>query len=236
MAVDTAADKGYCDFYFIRHLEAELPAKGKVLCGGSQPGSELDTGLTAQSKEHLEALTEKVAQLPSIAAIFSSPFKKTIETVQPSADRLKLTLILNPALDELNHGILMGMNSEEWKNHPSWKAYSKLSRLEKFTSHQIEGAESNCEAIDRVRAFCLKTAPQYLGKSVVCCSHDGAMRSLLNLATIEKIGGPLGSRSSADAAGQIPKHTKIEDTQHFENGEIFHVRFYLLSGRVETFH
>jgi len=125
------------------------------------------------------------------------------------------------------------MKSEEWKNHPSWKAYSNLSRLEKFVSHQIEGSENNCEVIDRVRAFCLKLAPHYLGKSVVCCSHNGAMRSLLNLAAIEKVAGPLGPRSAADAAQQISKDIKIEDAKHFEKGEIFHVRVYPLTQRIE---
>ena len=232
MTIETSTDKDYCDFYLIRHMESELPARGKVLYGGSAPGSELDTGLTPESIVQAKALAEKVAQLPNIAAVFSSPFRKTSETVQPAAERLKLPLtIVNRALDELNHGVLTGIQG--WKEHPSWKAYSKLSRVEKFVSRQAEGAESNCEVIDRVRAFCLKTAPEYLGKSVICCTDEGTMRSLLNLVAIEKIIRPLGNRSSAEAVRQIDKEIKIEDAKHFEKGEIFHVRVYPLTGRIE---
>lgn len=231
MTIETS---DYSDFYLILHLEAALPARGKVLCGGSAPGSELDTGLTPESTQQAKTLAEKVAQLPTVAALFSSPFRRTVETIQPAAERLKLPVtIVNHALDELNHGAFVGMKSEEWKEHPSWKAYSKLSRVEKFVSRQADGAETNCEVIDRVRSFCLKTAPQYLGKSVVCCTDDGAMRSLLNLAAIEKIVGPLGNRSSAEAVKQIPQEVKIEDAKHFKKGEIFHVRVYPLTGRIE---
>ena len=233
MTIETIAESDFCDFYFIRHLEAELPARGKVLCGGSAPGSELDTGLTLESKEKSRALAEKVAELPNIVAVFSSRFRKTSETVQPVAERLKLPLtIVNQALDELNHGVLTGIQG--WKGHPSWKAYSNLSRVEKFTSRQAEGAETNCEVIDRVRTFCLKTAPQYLGKSVVCCTDDGTMRSLLNLAAIEKITGLLGDKSSAEAVRQVPQGIKIEDAKHFGKGELFHVRVYPLTGRIEV--
>ncbi len=232
MTTEIGHESDFCDFYFLRHLEAELPAMGKVLTGGSAPGSDLDTGLTKASQEKSQVIADKVAELPNIAALFSSPFRKTVETIQPLSHKLKLPLqIVEKALDEQNHGVLTGIQA--WKEHPSWKEYSKLSRVEKFVSRQAEGSETNCEVIDRVRDFCLKTAPHYLGKSVVCCTHDGTMRSLLNLAAIEKIVGPLGKKSSAEAVRQIPKEIKIEDAKHFGKGEIFHTRVYPLAGRIE---
>jgi broad specificity phosphatase PhoE len=232
MATEIGKESDFCDFNFLRHLDAELPARGKVLTGGSAPGSELDTGLTKESQEKSLAIADKVAELPNIAALFSSPFRKTVETIQPISVKLQLPLqIVEKALEEQNHGALTGIQA--WKDHPSWKEYSKLSRVEKIVSRQAEGSETNCEVIDRVRDFCLKTPPQYLGKSVVCCTHDGTMRSLLNLAAIEKIVGPLGNKSSTEAVREIEKGIKIEDAKHFAKGEIFHVRVYPLTGRIE---
>ncbi len=228
MTVQTSTESDYSDFYLIRHLEAELPVKGKVLCGGSAPNSEFDTELNSDSKTKLNTLAEKVAELHKsvpIAAVYASPFKRTMGTVQPVADKLGLTLKTEKALDELNHGIFVGMKSEEWKNHPSWKAYSTLSRMEKFSSRQSDGAETNCEVIDRVRGFCLTAAPQYLGKSVVCCTSDGTMRALLNLATIEKVYGTLGKKSSTEAVLELQqKGINVEDAKHFEKGDILHIR------------
>ncbi len=211
-----------CNIYFIRHFEPKLPAKGKVLCGGSVPGSELDTGLTEESRDKAQTLYEKFSD-QHVAAIFSSPYLRTLETVRPLAQKLNLPIVVQNALNELDHGSLTGFLSEDWKVHPSWKGYSKLSRLEKIISQQADGAETDCEVIDRMRRFILSISSEYVGKTVVCASHDGAMRSVLNLQQIETLFGPLKDQSSAQVVSRI-KGVEMKDAKHFDKGEMLYIQ------------
>jgi len=225
MATPTSSENDYCDFYLTPHFETEQHAKGKVWCGGCDRGSQFDLDLTQKSIDKLPLLADKIAALRPFSAVFTSNFKRTIGTAEPIAMKLGLPLqVIERSLDELNHGGLLGLTTKECKEMPSWQAYSKLTRVQKLVSRQADGAETNCEVIDRVRSFCLTTAPKYLGKSVIFCTSNGAIRSLLNLAAIEEISGPLGNQPSAEAVKKFPKDVAIDDSDLFDPGEILHIR------------
>jgi broad specificity phosphatase PhoE len=225
MATPPSSENDFCDFYFTPNFETEQHANGKVWCGGCARDSQFDLDLTQTSRDTLPLLADKVAALRPFAAICTSNFKRTIGTAEPIAKKLGLPLqIVERSLDELNHGALLGLTTKECKETPSWQAYSKLSRVEKLVTRQADRAETNCEVIDRVRSFCLATAPKYLGKAVICCTSDGAIRSLLNLAAIENISGPLENQSSAEAVKKLPKEAAIKEADHYDPGQILHIR------------
>jgi broad specificity phosphatase PhoE len=229
---------GYVDFYFVRHLEPQTPEGGKALCGGTPPGSKFDTGLTLESQEKAIRIADEVlkrAALP-VAAVYSSPYNRTKETVAPLAQRLHCPLQESPLLNELDHGKLAGLLSGVWQKHPSWLDYKSKSRLEKLAAPQAQGAETNCQIIDRVRAFVASVAPQYLGKSVVCGTHDGTMRAFLNRFELEKhLQRPVGA-NSAEAVAELKQRSpvpQIQDADHFANGAIYHVRYYPAQDKIE---
>ena len=87
-------------FYFLRHGETELNARG--LIAGS-----LETGLTESGRAQALQAAAILATAP-ITHVYSSPMRRALDTAEPIAQKLQLPVIIVPELAERFWGELEG--------------------------------------------------------------------------------------------------------------------------------
>src|SRR3712207_2412907 len=84
----------------VRHAEPSSDARGR--CYGS-----LDIGLSAEGAVQAAALADALSTT-EIAAVFSSPRRRALETAKPVANAHALPVLVDDDLRELNFGELEG--------------------------------------------------------------------------------------------------------------------------------
>ena len=129
-----------------------------------------DTGL-AQAR----ALAERLADYP-IAAIYSSPLRRAIETAQPTAQQLGLTAQSLPAIIDINYGDWQGLsNLEVAAAHP--ELYSRW--LE--TPHRVRFP--NGESLRQVRlrgmAALREVSTRHYGQVILLVAHQVVNKVLI---------------------------------------------------------
>ncbi len=129
--------------YIARHGETTWNAgKGEVQ-GRSDP--HLSPKGYAQSLALLEQLKER-----PLSAIYASTLKRSIETAQPLATYLGLSIQERPELDEIAFGILEGRNFSTIQGE--FKTEWEKFRKDRLTYH-IPGAENYTDVANRLRPF-----------------------------------------------------------------------------------
>ena len=118
------------------------------------------------------ALTERLAALPGEGVLYSGPRERAIETARPLADRLALTLYVDPDLDELRLG-----------RHPDLDAAATARIWEQARSRPdlpaLAGAET-FEQLGRRGLATLRGAVRAAGgRRVVAVTHGGLIEAVL---------------------------------------------------------
>src|SRR5690349_4338078 len=85
------------EVYLIRHADA-LPGVEEVL-----PGDYDDQALTTKGRQQADALAERLRTIP-LAAIYSSPILRAIQTAEPAARTHDLQVQIEPELREVQLG------------------------------------------------------------------------------------------------------------------------------------
>lgn len=75
--------------------------------------------LNEQGRAQAQALVERLADIP-IAAVYSSPLERAIETAQPLAEARKLPLRVVEAIGEVRYGEWTGGELKELSKHELW--------------------------------------------------------------------------------------------------------------------
>ncbi|WP_449622427.1 histidine phosphatase family protein [Robertmurraya sp. Marseille-Q9965] len=138
--------------YLIRHCEAEGQAfEAKLTVKGIKQASELETFFVDKRVER----------------IISSPYKRTVQSIQPLSDRLNLEIELDNRLTE------RVLSSE---NLPDW--YEKLQETFEDLDLKFEGGESSQEAMNRIVEV-IEEVIQSTADNVVIVTHGNLMSLLL---------------------------------------------------------
>lgn len=162
--------------YFIRHGETILTPTRKFSGIGA-----LDPELTEEGLEQAKRVADEVAKLkPDV--LISSPLKRTRQTALEIAKTTHLEIIFDEDWYELSFGTWDGKSIEEVKaeSPDDYQAWLNSS------SYRPGGGESYDEARLRIDAALEKVLAEYPGKKVVVVTHNGVIKSAVNLA----IGGP----------------------------------------------
>jgi probable phosphoglycerate mutase len=122
-----------------------------------------DTGL-AQA----HALAERLAELP-IAAVYSSPLKRAVETARPTAQQLDLLIQLLPGIIDIDYGDWQGLSPGEVA-----RVYPDLYQLWLEKPHRVRFP--NGESLRRVRlrgmATLKEVAVRHEGWTVLLVAHQ----------------------------------------------------------------
>ncbi|MCA1054738.1 histidine phosphatase family protein [Rossellomorea aquimaris] len=146
--------------YIVRHAKAE--------------GQDFHAPLTREGEEQAGQLASFLKEYP-VEAIFSSPFKRTLQTIQPFADCTGIPIKEDERLGER-------ILSE--RDHPDWKEMLRKT-FEDF-SLSFPGGESNEQGLGRASSFIedmLKSKEDH----IVVVSH-GNLTTLLLRYFDEKYG------------------------------------------------
>jgi len=112
----TSFNEGVTTFLLIRHGSTELV--GKALAG-RMPNVSLDATGRNQAHQLIARLADK-----KIAAIYSSPLERTVETAEPLASHLGYTVTLRDRLTEIDFGEWQGKTLPELEGSTHWADYN----------------------------------------------------------------------------------------------------------------
>jgi broad specificity phosphatase PhoE len=160
--------------YLVRHGETVYNAEGRIQ-------GQSDAPLSALGHRQSAAVAEALAALP-IEALYSSPLRRTRQTVEPIAARLELPVHDDRRLMELDAGRFTGRLRSELADVYPEELGRWLSGDEDFA---IPGGESRRQLAERGSAALRDVAAAGHGQ-VVVVTHGGllsaTLRSLLHLA------------------------------------------------------
>jgi probable phosphomutase (TIGR03848 family) len=158
----------------VRH--GQTPTTGTVLPGRA-PGLHLsDVG-----REQAERVAGRLAELP-IAAIYSSPLERTVETAGPTSARTRVPVVEDAGLLEGEFGDWTGAKLTDLYGKPEWKTV----QLEP-SAFRFPHGESFVEIRDRMAATLERLRRAHEGGTVVCFSHADPIR----VAVSDALGTPL---------------------------------------------
>lgn len=141
---------------------------GRALAGRS-PGVHLNDEGRAQAAR----LAARLASLP-IAAVYSSPLERAVETARPIAAARSLELRLSEAAMEIDFGEWTGRTIAELETDPLWKRFN----TERSTT-RAPGGELMAEAQERMVAAIEELRAAHPGTSIVLVSHADVIRAAL---------------------------------------------------------
>ncbi len=153
-------------FLLIRHGDNDPMRKYLV---GRSPGVHLNE----KGQQQAQNLARMLADVP-LAAVFSSPLERALETAKPIAESKGLEVQERPGLTELNYGAWMGHSFRQLQRTKLWKQL----RVDPSEVRFPEG-ESICEAQERAVAELEALALLFQDKDLVACVTHGDIVRLL---------------------------------------------------------
>ncbi|QED48541.1 histidine phosphatase family protein [Cytobacillus dafuensis] len=138
--------------YFIRHAQAE--------------GQPITANLTKKGKEQANSLVPFFKN-KEIDRIYSSPFKRAVDTIGPLAESRGLQIIED---DRLGERVLSSLNLEDWQD--------KLKKSFEDLNLAFEGGESNNSAMARAASM-LKMIIQSDDNHIILVSHGNLTTLML---------------------------------------------------------
>lgn len=186
---------------FVRHGQDD-----DTRWGGWSPYGLLEEG-NAQAKKVADCLRNRREY--AIGAIYSSDLKRTLETASYFADAWKLPIQKDPALREINNGLLAGMpNAEALVKYPGL-FFSSLNMDEPYP-----GGESPKEFYDRVNTWFQNFLAENRDNKhdILVVTHGGVIKILYHLVK----GMEWTNKSNLVSTGKCSIHVLDVDTMTFE--------------------
>lgn len=152
--------------FLMRHGENDWI--GHTLVGWT-PGIHLN----AAGRRQAEALAQRLGKEP-IAAIYSSPLERTMETAGPLSTRLGVPIRCCEGLGEIRIGEWTGRKVTELADDPLWQRF-----IQQRSTTRIPGGESMLEVQLRMVEVFEKIRTSHPDQSVAVFSHGDPIRAIL---------------------------------------------------------
>lgn len=141
--------------------------------GRSIAGRAPGVHLNAEGAVQARALGLALAGLP-IEAVYSSPMERALETAQPIAAGLGLSVLPAPGLAEIDFGEWTGRTLAELDPLPLWRAFNAFR-----SGTRIPGGELMTEVVTRALTALVAIHREHEGKVVAAVSHGDVIRGLV---------------------------------------------------------
>ncbi len=153
-------------FLLIRH--ATTDSVGKRL-SGRLPGIHLNE----EGKMQAKLLAESLSGLP-IAAIYSSPLERAVETAEPISTSLNFKIISKDDFVEINFGEWTNKTFEELQNEKQFQLFNSFR-----SNTRIPGGELMIEAQSRMISGIQKLCIQHQNETVAIISHSDLIKATI---------------------------------------------------------
>jgi broad specificity phosphatase PhoE len=194
--------------YVARHGETTWNVEGRIQ-GRSDPG------LSPKGYAQSLALLHQLENQP-LSAIYASTLQRSIQTAQPIADLLGLSIQRQPELDEIAFGILEGKNlyhfDEELKME--WDRFKD----NRFTYH-IPGAENYADVASRIKPFIERLLRDHESQEVLVVGHRVVNRLLIGMLMDYPLENVLKIEQTNDCLYLIQRNVEAK-VFHYIDGEI----------------
>lgn len=193
-------------FLLVRHATTEMV--GRALSGRT-PGVHLDQPGRAQAMRLAERLRPE-----KIAAIYSSPLERAVETAEPVAAASKLTIQRMDALAELDFGQWTGRTFASLDSDPHWGRFNTYR-----STTPAPGGEWMLQVQFRFVAALQSLCEKHAGETVLVVSHADAIRAALAhylgiaLDLFQRIEISPASITAIQLDSFGPKILKVNDTE-----------------------
>lgn len=156
--------------YFFRHGETDYNKKGIV------QGSGVDSSINELGRAQARRFFEKYGHL-AFDAIWGSNLQRTHQTLQGWYDQGR-EIQRSAALNELNWGVHEGRKPSPEQREDFLHTVRQWH--EGHLESKVEGGESPLEAWQRSANFFAEIRQQYVGKTLLMCSHGRQLRVILS--------------------------------------------------------
>ena len=159
----------------VRH--AVTATTGKVL-----PGRAPGLYLSDDGRTQAEAAAQRLATVPRLAAIYSSPLERARETAQALARVRRMPVRIDRGLLECDFGEWTGRKLAELVKRPEWDVVQRHPSAFRFP-----GGESFSEMQTRITGALGRLVAQHPGRVVIAVSHADPIKA----AVAHALGVPL---------------------------------------------
>lgn len=153
---------------FVRHAETVANRERRW------QGQRHDGEITPRGYRQIEAVARRLADLRgSVAALYTSPLRRALETAQAIGQALDLSPIVEPGFREIDFGQLDSLTSQEIRDrHPAFfAAWQRRDNLDLTWP----GGERRLDFHRRVRAALERVLNRHDGSRVVIVAHGGTI-------------------------------------------------------------
>lgn len=153
-------------FLLLRH--AAHDRQGELLTGRMD-----GVHLGARGRREAQLLAERLRREP-IAAIYSSPLPRAVETAAPISRTLHLPIVTAEQLNEIDFGEWTGRPIHALAPDPAWRLWNSRRSL-----GRAPGGESMLAAQMRVVGFMAELRETNRGRNVLLVSHGDVIRAAI---------------------------------------------------------
>lgn len=153
--------------FLIRHGENAWTERGAL--AGRTPAVALNEKGQAQAQQVAERLREQ-----PLAAVYSSPLLRCLQTARPLAAALQLPVLVEPGILEVDYGEWRGGDLRELGKRPEWQLVQIFPGGFRFP-----GGETLREVQSRVVAALERIRTRHEGQAVAVYAHGDVLRTSL---------------------------------------------------------
>jgi probable phosphoglycerate mutase len=151
----------------VRH--GVTPTTGRLL-----PGRRRGLHLSDEGRRQADAVAARLAVVPKIAAIYSSPLERALETVAPLAKTRGLAVRAERGLLEGDVGAWVGLSLRRAARRPEWSIVQRHASAFRFP-----GGESFVEMQARMVSTVARLVERHRGQTIVVASHADPIKTLV---------------------------------------------------------
>jgi probable phosphomutase (TIGR03848 family) len=149
----------------VRH--GQTPTTGTTLPGRAKGLSLADTG-----RAQAEAVAARLAALPKLDALYSSPLERARETAAPTAKARKMSVHIDKGLLECDFGDWTGSKLKDLMKLPDWTTVQRYPSGFRFPNGE-SFAEMQTRIVDTINTL----VAQHPGGVIACFSHADPIKA-----------------------------------------------------------
>ena len=140
--------------------------------GAVLPGRAPGLHLAARGRREVEALAERIGQLKTVTAVYSSPLERARETAAVIARTRRLAVHVEPGLTECDVGRWTGLRLTELRKAAEWRIVQRYP-----SGFRFPGGESFTEMQARITSALARLQARHSGESIVAVSHADPIKA-----------------------------------------------------------